>query len=270
MEVKQIHITGVSESSGEKNGKPWRRKDVYFDGGNDNKHGCFLMKYNGEWWDSVVGGATIFAKIEVSQNGEYTNYNIFKPTAQDMANVQPNAPSSPEPTQSLGDIADEAQQPQRTPSQTPPQYQPPLPDSYSKDEKIRWMNSINNACNLIRTLTVIHEVKHNVLALANWLYTTVPGQQYNEVALTTAQNKKLHSLQKDCKASDDQYHDVLTAITGNVVYSTLDLTKQQASHCIKLFAGTFNKESGEPPQTDTGGIPEDKVHNVMSLLKSKT
>ena len=122
----------------------------------------FINPENEGWEESLQEGETVqvFAIEKPNQkNPKYPYRNIYKPRTEDT-NDEPVETFEEESQQQAGHIEDR-----------------PIADESNKNERIRWMNSLNNACRLIQGQVIEYNPQkpmNSIIQLANVIYKLEP------------------------------------------------------------------------------------------------
>jgi len=69
------YIRAVKVEEGEKNGKPWTRFDVYFEG-DSNKYSTFVFNLGQTAEDAESKGLGVVVDVKSTQSGKYTNWTL--------------------------------------------------------------------------------------------------------------------------------------------------------------------------------------------------
>jgi len=121
----------------------------------------FINPENEGWEESLQEGETVrvFAIKKANQkNPKYPYRNIYKPRTEDIE--EEPVFTLEEETQQTGHIEDR-----------------PVTDEHNKNERIRWMNSLNNACRLIQGQVIQFDKRNpmnSIVSLANVMYKLEP------------------------------------------------------------------------------------------------
>ena len=114
------------------------------------------------WEESLQEGETVqvFAIEKPNQkNPKYPYRNIYKPREEDTED-EPVVTFEEEAQQQAGHVEDR-----------------PVTDEHNKNERIRWMNSLNNACRLIQGQVIQFDKRNpmnSIVSLANVMYKLEP------------------------------------------------------------------------------------------------
>ena len=121
----------------------------------------FINPENEGWEESLQEGETVrvFAIKKANQkNPKYPYRNIYKPRTEDTEDEP--VFTLEEETQQTGHIEET-----------------PIADEHNKNERIRWMNSLNNACRLIQGQVIQFDKRNpmnSIVSLANVMYKLEP------------------------------------------------------------------------------------------------
>ena len=122
----------------------------------------FINPENEGWEDSLQEGETVrvFAiKKHNSKNPKYPYRNIYKPRTDDL-DEEPVETFEEQTQQQSGHVEDT-----------------PITAEADKNERIRWMNSLNNACRLIQGQVIEYNPQkpmNSIIQLANVIYKLEP------------------------------------------------------------------------------------------------
>lgn len=122
----------------------------------------FINPDNEGWEDSLQEGETVrvFAiKKHNQKNPKYPYRNIYKPRTEET-DEEPVLTFEEQTQQQAGHIEDT-----------------PIADESNKNERIRWMNSLNNACRLIQGQVIQFDKRNpmkSIVQLANVMYKLEP------------------------------------------------------------------------------------------------
>lgn len=188
------------------------------------------------WVAMIKPGATMNFDIVEKPNpkGKFPYRNVYMPR---------------EPTQQGYITAVTQTQAHQPPASPQLPYEPPQPATKlnDTDKKIRWMNSLTNATNLLMKQETKGLTKGTIFALmleyANAYYTAEPGEEPiapyepgSTEKTTTAQIAALHKIGKD---NYDLGHEGVRVVCGALVQRTLEslkeLTEREASSCINTM-----------------------------------
>ncbi len=125
-----------------------------------------------------------------------------------------------------------------------------------KDIKIRWMNALNNAVQIVLGLDLKKlgqpEIFNYILTYANFFNTVEAGMIYETIPIFKSQVIRLHEIVEHYRLDKQTYHEVLGKILDKTVAKTTDLTYQDAVKCIQEFDETMGKiEVPEVPEQET-------------------
>ena len=129
---------------------------------NGVRHTHFIDPVNDGWEESLQEGETVrvFAiKKRNPKNPKYPYRNIYKPRTEE-GDDEPVFTLEEETQQQAGHIEDT-----------------PITDENNKNERIRWMNSLNNACRLIQGQVIEYNPQNpmnSIVQLANVIYKLEP------------------------------------------------------------------------------------------------
>ena len=192
---------------------------------NNIKYSYYVDEKNADFTKRIILGATICVHVvekENPKNAKYPYRNIYPGKQEDLKESAPLSPIQPEP---------------------PTELIPPNNGKYiSKDEKIRWMNSINNAIHLLSHLGFkkndVEKVKPLIVEFSNFLNNLKPNTPYipqdKDTPIQDSQNIRMHDIKRERHYTDEQYHAMLSVIAGREIINTLDLTEKEAGEFITI------------------------------------
>ena len=230
------------------------------------KYSYFVDEADGNFGQSLSAGNRVYAwtwdKESTFRGKRVVYHNISKPR-EDMPPVPAiNAqgiPVSPPPASKL------PEPPAGFFTDVPPEVQEAtkgngdkhVPYTSDKDTKIRWMNAMNNAVQIVAGLDLKKlgepQIKNYIIEYANFFNTLEAGMTIDTLPISKSQIIKLHEIAESFGLNREDYHTVLKAITRRNIAKTTDLTYNNAVNCILQFdavmkkGDTFNKPTAQAP-----------------------
>ncbi len=224
------------------------------------KYTHFVNADDGDWSKQLTNdGKQVYVYLQEKEgtwNGKPITFrNIYKPNdpvppvpvlnAQGIPVSPPPASKLPEPPAGFFTNV--------PPEQAQPEHVPYISD---KDTKIRWMNAMNNAVQIVAGLDLKKlgepQIKNYIIEYANFFNTLESGMTIETLPISKSQTIKLHEIAKSFGLNHEDYHAVLKAITGRTIAKTTDLVYNEAVECILQFdtimkkGDIFNKPTPPP------------------------
>ena len=147
------------------------------------------------------------------------------------------------------------------------------PYTSDKDTKIRWMNAMNNAVQIVAGLDLKKlgepQIKNYIIEYANFFNTLEAGMSMDTLPISKSQTIKLHEIAKSYGLNREDKHAILKAITGRTIGKTTDLTFNEAVECILQFdnimkkGDVFNKPTTPVPVKETPSVFDEEYDGTL-------
>jgi len=249
-------ITGRDDDGNEKKTAKMTVTDV-----SGKKYSYFVDEADGSWGQGLSDGNRVYVytwdKESTFRGKKVTYHNISKPH-DDMPPPPPvDSKGIPVPIP-LPDKADAIPEP-------PAGFFENIPDggngdkhvpyTSDKDTKIRWMNAMNNAVQIVAALDCKKlgepQIKNYIIDYANFFNSLEAGMTMDTLTISKAQVIKLHEIMIAWGLGKQEYHLVLEKIIEKQVTKTTDLSYQEAKQCIELFDATLKSMNVETLDNQT-------------------
>jgi len=240
------------------NGNPTKTAKMSIKDVSGKKYSYFVSEADGNFGQSLQAGNRVYVYF-IEKKGEWrgkpiTYRNIYKPrdpVPPVPAVNEKGIPVSPPPVL-----------PDKTPEPPPGFYEETAPISTrinvptDKDTKIRWMNAMNNAVQIVAGLDLKKlgqpEIQNYIIDYAHFFNTLEADMTEFTYPIGKAQIIRLHNLMTDNGISKLFYHKILSKILGKTIAKTTDLSYREATKCIEKFDETLKSENASvaPPEGD--------------------